>query len=490
MNPNKVQIIVGPPGTGKTTTLLKLVEDHITNGVKPENIGFLAFTKKAANEAKERAIDKFDLSDDDLVFFRTIHSLCYRQLGINKSSVMQLSHYRELGTRLGIEFSSKLDLTEGTLMTSKKGDRFLFHENMRRIKQISLEEQWQTSYDEDINWFELRQVADAFYQYKDLMGLIDYTDMLTKFVEEGVDPELQVLFIDEAQDLSVVQWQVINKLSQQAEVVYVAGDDDQAIFRWAGADVDRFRTLNGSVQVLGTSYRVPERIHSFASRIIGRVSKRRAKRWDPKHIPGSIQWYSHYEQPDVSKGSWLLLARNGYMLKQLEEMCERNGYVYESKNKGILDSPALKAIQSWEKLRRNGICFHEEIKSINRYTSHRLKLNRNKNTMYTRITAGMPNIIWHKGLDKIRPKEREYIIACLRQKESFKNKPRIKISTIHGAKGGEADNVMLLTDIAPRSFNDMTKYPDDEARVFYVGCTRAKQSLHLIQPMTNLFYSL
>ena len=66
MMPN---IILGPPGTGKTTTLLNLVEKYIEDGVDPSEIGFLAFTKKAANEAKERALIKFDLDEDKLIHF-------------------------------------------------------------------------------------------------------------------------------------------------------------------------------------------------------------------------------------------------------------------------------------------------------------------------------------------------------------------------------------------------------------------------------------
>ena len=50
------------------------------------------------------------------------------------------------------------------------------------------------------------------------------------------------------------------------------------------------------------------------------------------------------------------------------------------------------------------------------------------------------------------------------------------------AKGGECDNVMLLTDLSRSNQDEMEKNPDDTNRVFYVGATRAKQALHIVQP--------
>ena len=68
--------IFGPPGTGKTTTLLNMVEEALSNGTSPNTIAFLAFTRKAANEAKERAAVRFNLDpENDLPYFRTLHSL-------------------------------------------------------------------------------------------------------------------------------------------------------------------------------------------------------------------------------------------------------------------------------------------------------------------------------------------------------------------------------------------------------------------------------
>ena len=92
------------------------------------------------------------------------------------------------------------------------------------------------------------------------------------------------------------------------------------------------------------------------------------------------------------------------------------------------------------------------------------------------------DMIWSEAMNKIPETDRAYVTALLRRKEKFNGIPRITASTIHGAKGGEAENVVLFTDISPAADEEMRRNPDDMHRVFYVGVTRTKQNLYIVEP--------
>jgi len=90
-------------------------------------------------------------------------------------------------------------------------------------------------------------------------------------------------------------------------------------------------------------------------------------------------------------------------------------------------------------------------------------------------------------MDKINAQERQYFLSAGRAVEEG---ARIRISTIHGAKGGEADNVVLCTDMAMRTYDEYQENPDDEHRTWYVAVTRAKNRLIILNPETNVCYDI
>jgi len=86
---------------------------------------------------------------------------------------------------------------------------------------------------------------------------------------------------------------------------------------------------------------------------------------------------------------------------------------------------------------------------------------------------------------KADPEECLYIREMMRNEEKLSENPRIKLSTIHAAKGGEATNVLLILDNTRKIREAVDKSEDkhdEEHRVWYVGVTRTKQNLYIMTP--------
>jgi superfamily I DNA/RNA helicase len=481
---NNLELILGPPGTGKTTALLDLVDAQLQAGVNPARVGFISFTKRAVEEAASRAMVRFKLTRRQLPFFRTFHSLAFLQLGLRASEVMQGSHYRALGQEVGMSMSgyARHDLMTYELST---GDQIIFIESLSRLSCKSLEETW-ANQQSDITWLELQYVVSAIIKYKQAHLLTDYTDMLTRYYTEGVAPQLDLLIVDEAQDLCQLQWDILERLSLATPRVVAAGDDDQAIFRWSGAAVDHFaqraRTTE-KVRILGQSYRVPIGVQKLSNKLIGGIKDRREKPYLPTSEPGVIDWVRSLEDLDLSKGDWLILVRNNYLIQPVVEHLRLCGYPYKDPKGDVRQTPGVRAALAWEKLRLGQDLDKTERFFVNKYLPRNLPAN------LENVDPDKKKLPWYEVLN-LPTEEREYYKAARRAGESFVKPPRLMVSTIHGAKGGECDQVALFLDMSARSYEGYQQHPDDETRVFYVALTRARRRLVLVMPQTNNFFNL
>ena len=144
-------IVIGPPGTGKTTFLLSRIEEYLEDGVSPNRIAYLTFTRKAANEGLNRAVKKFGFDPDELPYFRTIHSLCYRWLNMKKADVIGKDDYRELGEILGERITGGFSSDDGIVKGSTVADQMLLLENTARSKGVPLMQQWKEA-SPDYSW--------------------------------------------------------------------------------------------------------------------------------------------------------------------------------------------------------------------------------------------------------------------------------------------------------------------------------------------------
>ena len=225
--------IFGPPGTGKTTTLLNMLDKALDSGVSPNSIAFLAFTRKAASEAKERASARFHLDPDkDLFYFRTLHSLALSASGIRTEQVMGREHYKELSDIISIPLVSGTSLDDDIVDKQATDHPILSLINLARLCKNPLRKQYNQTY-MIYDWNTVNYVSKCYKEYKEQHELYDFTDMLQCFIDESdvACPKFDLVFLDEAQDLSPLQWDIAHILDKNATKMYAAGDDDQAIYR-------------------------------------------------------------------------------------------------------------------------------------------------------------------------------------------------------------------------------------------------------------------
>lgn len=491
--------IFGPPGTGKTTRLISIVKDAIVDGIDPNKIAFMSFSKKAAEEAKTRAIAELDVEGRDLVWFRTLHSLAFNWLGMRSQDVFKGHDYHKLGKMLGVEFKANASNTmaDGVLfIPGAGGDKYMSMIQMARVREISIEEQFNDTADYSLHFQQLRVMDKTYRQLKKELRKRDFVDMIVDFVAQGTSPKFDMLIIDEAQDLAPLQWRMVKEvLVPNSKQVFYAGDDDQCIYSWMGVRVSDFLNSSENVVVLDKSYRVPLKVHDFSNDLVKRVATRQEKVWESTQRQGNLSWHRDIMELDLEKGEWLILARTNYLANKIASRLKEDGHLFWREGAGwSVSQNVLNGIELWLRLCKGDFLSAAELQEFSKMVSGGIITKAGRKVMSSLdpdFSYTLEDVINKCSLDvtsdtpwmsvlKVSDREVAYITAVRRRGEKIlSGSPRIKISTIHKAKGGEADNVALFLDSTKACVNNLDQ--DSEVRVFYVGATRAKEHLHLIE---------
>ena len=300
--------------------------------------------------------------------------------------------------------------------------------------------------------------------------------MVQKFLDKGKSPKFKVIFVDEAQDLSLIQWSMIKKIEEETKCdVWIAGDDDQAIFGWAGADVNSFIKWPARNIALTKSERVPSLVQDKALRIIQRIPFNRIpKDYLPRDIPGNIYQRYKINDIDMTEGDWLILTRTKSLWKPIPPFLKRKGLYFNTVEGNSIGKTLYEDIQTWNEL----------IQGVRPPDIKRQRLEE-----LTGETNFNIHLSWDQAFKNVALAKRDYMRAMLQNEKDLSKPPRIKVSTIHGAKGGEATNVVLFLNQTANTIKGSKKSQakeEEEFRVWYVGVTRTIENLYLIKCKNKL----
>ena len=289
-------LILAGAGSGKTRVLTTrighLIEDK---GVQPANILAITFTKKAANEMRERVEETLE-SDASDMWISTFHSCCVRIL---RKDINRIVYNRSF---VIYDSADQVTLVKDCLKELNLNDK-VFEPKMI-ISTISGAKD--KLYDPKqfkamhMNDNRMSKIADVYALYQDRLkrnSALDFDDLIFKTVEllksdkEVLDyyrNRFKYIMVDEYQDTSKAQYELIKILAKEHQNICVVGDDDQSIYGWRGADIRNileFEKDYDDVHVvkLEQNYRSTQIILDAANTVISNNIERKRKRlWSEK----------------------------------------------------------------------------------------------------------------------------------------------------------------------------------------------------------------
>lgn len=515
------QRIYGPPGTGKTATLTSMVEEAAAEH-GADAIMVASYTTAAAEEVASRAPS---IPDDNI---GTLHKFCYHAIGripVLEEKKKHIEQWNEFAPAYTMSLPGCKDINSGLEYGSGNtlGDTLHAQTTILRNKLVP-RDQWAPNL---LAFFEL------WTQFKNDQCGIDYTDMLeialADYPRAPGDP--RIIFVDEAQDCTALQFAVLSKWAEHCEQLVMVGDDDQCIYQFAGATPEAFghHAPSECDRVLDQSHRLPFLVWEHAVNWIAKVPDRVEKEYFPvsRADPGFVKrapltWKQGEKIAELAMKasakyqSVMVLGACSYMLEPTRKALLAAGIPFHNPYRRIradwnplrrsfaqrvaaLFAPSLHPGQTWwtpAQLKALGTVLSAAA-AFNKGMKNKLESDEITHVDYgilchyfnheaTIAILSQDLIWWEKNLVNAEAQRKAaYPVKIVESlgRGFLEAEPACTLGTIHSIKGAETDVVIIFPDLSVEGMQEWTgKGKSAVRRLMYVGITRAREGVFVCSP--------
>ncbi|MFC4247172.1 UvrD-helicase domain-containing protein [Natribaculum luteum] len=573
----QVTRLFGGPGSGKTTALLDHVEEILDQeGVTFRDILVVSYTRAAAQEVRERLAERLDESPRALQGnVCTMHAKAYDLLDLSRGDVIGEKDKEEFCEEYGLEYEdeysgagrrtarsttigNKIIATSQWLQRTRRDVADWYDvpfqwdvEEVRLPPEIDPNAQegnkYTPTWPSDDDRIDVPEAIRAWRSYKGREGKIGFADMLERVRQRSLVPNVDYLVIDEFQDITTLQYDVYQEWKPHVKRVLIAGDDDQVVYSWQGADPALLLEEDVDEDViLPNSYRLPSNVLNAVNQEIRHIDQRQDKDLEPRKDGGSVEAHQNRSMLDLVRmvrrtlveddGTIMLLFRARYQMFQFVDEFITEGVPFTALTDQRMWTDrltqyvrAVEAVEAGEDVdglqaRRLADMLMDSAFGTNDRDDlfdviDDLQEKADVDDLQE-LTVPLEVVEEHvpfmpgpaSAADMVRKVtnfQKKSIQAYFAIGEYHMMDPdRVRVGTIHSAKGREADHVFVATDLTEKVVEQMVATVDDptdvegceeftkttspvpvltdnERRVFYVGMSRARERLVLLENLVD-----
>jgi len=570
--------LFGGPGSGKTTALLDRVEQLLEDDdIGVRDVLVVSYTRAAASEIRERLAERLDESPRALRGnVSTMHAKAYDLLNLSRGDVVGESDKEEFCEDFGLEYEDEYEgsrrrsarsttMGNKVIATSQWLQRtrrdvadwydvpFKWDEEEVRLPpdidhNAQTGNKYTPTWPSDDDRLDVPEAISAWRSWKGQHGLVGFADMLERVKQRSLLPNVDYLVIDEFQDITTLQYDVYEEWRPHMERVLIAGDDDQVVYAWQGADPDLLLDEDVTEDVvLPNSYRLPSRILNVVNQEVSHIEKRQEKDLEPRKQGGTVEAVPRPSMLDLVRNvrstveesdeeTVMVLFRARYQMFQFIDEFIGEGMPFQCLTDQRMWTDRLSQyVEAIEALDEDDPVTGLQARRLADMLADSAFGTGERDDLFDTLdereeAADVDDIAEFDVEPELIRDHAPFVpdprsaADMLRKVTNFQertvdayfggdyrdmDRDRVRVGTIHSAKGREADHVFVATDLTEKvveqiaatveqesrevpGIDSFTKHTDpvptltdNERRVFYVGMSRARERLVLLEDLVD-----